>query len=582
MLKNNLKIATAIALATTIIWGNTASIVMADVASPNENNTVISKSVKQEINDGIYKVKNKTAYIQPGNETGESMARNALNEITEVEVKEGKTFLTLSFNKDLYQFMKNIRASVDGKQLEVVEDKENKSIKVEVPSIESKLLVEMNIVIMGRDVQFYMTNDMSTLETINEAPIIDVAEITTKVGESTDILTNIKAMDKEDGELSVKILENNVPVKDNLFSKAGEYTIKFSAEDSKGLVTNKTVKVKVNEKEIIEESEKIKDGSYSIKNSVLYVGQGNASIGNDMARKALEEKSFLDVKNGETKVTLKFTAEQYQFIGDIKISVDGNEVLVERNDAERSVKFKVPSIDSEIVVSTFVTMMNREVSFKTTLLSDTLEAITNGNDGNTDNNQGGSNNSGDTTTGNNNGQNNNGQSNNGGNSSTNVTTPNKEVVKGKLYTIENKVTHESQTGVDMARKYLNKVSDIQEVNGKTYVTLTFTGVDFMKDYQIYVNGNKVAYTVVSKNSTEIKLKFEIPNVDAKIKVKTYVVPMSREVEFGVELLKDTLKFVKEYKVDELPKTGSPISGGLMAQMGTIMLGASALLSRRKK
>lgn len=577
MLKNNLKIATAIALATTIIWGNTASIAMADVVSSNENNTVISKSVKQKINDGIYKVKNKTAYIQPGNETGESMARNALNEVTEVEVKEGKTFLTLSFNKDLYQFMKNIRASVDGKQLEAVEDKENKSIKVEVPSIESKLLVEMNIVIMGRDVQFYMTNDMSTLETINEAPVIDVAEITTKVGESADILTNIKAMDKEDGELSVKILENNVPVKDNLFDKAGEYTIKFSAEDSNGLVTIKTVKVKVNEKEVIEENEKIKDGSYSIKNSVSYVGQGNASIGNDMARKALEEKSFLDVKNGETRVTLKFTAEQYQFIGDIKISVDGNEVLVERNDAERSVKFKVPSIDSEIVVSTFVTMMNREVSFKTTLLRDTLESITNGNDGNTDNNQGGNNNSGDTTTGDNNGQ-----GNNGSNSNTNVTTPNKEVVKGKLYTIENKVTHESQTGVDMARKYLNKVSDIQEVNGKTYVTLTFTGVDFMKDYQIYVNGNKVTYTVVSKDSTGIKLKFEIPNLDAKIKVKTYVVPMSREVEFGVELLKDTLKFVKEYKVDELPKTGSPISGGLMAQMGTIMLGASALLSRRKK
>ena len=59
--------------------------------------------------------------------------------------------------------------------------------------------------------------------------------------------------------------------------------------------------------------------------------------------------------------------------------------------------------------------------------------------------------------------------------------------------------------------------------------------------------------------------------------------MSREVEFGVELLEDTLTFIKEYDVENetLPQTGSPINAETAATLGTILLGAGYALIKRK-
>ena len=57
--------------------------------------------------------------------------------------------------------------------------------------------------------------------------------------------------------------------------------------------------------------------------------------------------------------------------------------------------------------------------------------------------------------------------------------------------------------------------------------------------------------------------------------------MSREVEFGVDLLEDTLTFIKEYDVETLPQTGSPINAGTAATLGTILLGVGYALIKRK-
>ena len=53
------------------------------------------------------------------------------------------------------------------------------------------------------------------------------------------------------------------------------------------------------------------------------------------------------------------------------------------------------------------------------------------------------------------------ESTSGSTSSSNTTTES-AVKKGKLYTIKNTVDHESQTGKDMARKYLNSTSKVEE------------------------------------------------------------------------------------------------------------------------
>ena len=180
----------------------------------------------------------------------------------------------------------------------------------------------------------------------------------------------------------------------------------------------------------------------------------------------------------------------------------------------------------------------------------------------------------------NNGNTNNGTTNNG---ATNNETTKEEVqtIVGKLYSIQNSVTHESATGRDMARKYLNATSKVEEIEGKYYVTLTFTGSEFMQNHVIYVNGSKVSVSkTTSGDSTNIR--FAVSSLSDSIKVKTYVVPMGREVEFGVTLLKDTLKFIKEYKVEKLPETGAATSSAAVAGLGLILTTAGAVLTKKRK
>ena len=214
-------------------------------------------------------------------------------------------------------------------------------------------------------------------------------------------------------------------------------------------------------------------------------------------------------------------------------------------------------------------MMGSNVEFGVNVLKDTLTLVTDDttNNGTTDG----------TTTG---GSSNNGSTNNE-TTENNTTTIEEKVTKGKLYSIKNNVTHESETGRTMARKYLNSTSKVEEIDGKYYVTLTFTGSEFMQNHEIYVNGKKVNVTKTT-NGDSTNIRFSVSSLSDTIKVKTYVVPMSREVEFGVELLQDTLTFIKEYTVDTLPQTGAPIGAGAVAGLGLILTSAGTVLVKKRK
>ena len=133
----------------------------------------------------------------------------------------------------------------------------------------------------------------------------------------------------------------------------------------------------------------------------------------------------------------------------------------------------------------------------------------------------------------------------------------------------------------MARKYLNSTSKVEEIEGKYYVTLTFTGAEFMQNHEIYVNGKKVTVTKTT-NGDLTNIRFKVSSLNDTIKVKTYVVPMSREVEFGVELLKDTLTFIKEYTVDTLPQTGAATSSAAVAGLGLLLTSAGTVLTKKRK
>lgn len=581
MIKRKASMLIAVALVTSVFIGGGTGV--RAFASELNNN----KEIVEQLKGGIYEVENKTSYITPGNETGESMARRALEKTTKLTIKNGKTYMKLNFNKALYSFMQNIKVSIDGKDIKIKENKDDKSIEFEVPSPESKIHIGMFITAMGRDVEMFVVNDMSTLKTINEMPIINAKDITVSKGDKIDLLSNATALDKEDGKIKVKVLGDTSFIKNGVAVKSGTYKVTYRAEDKGGLVSTKDIKVTVKDKsEGNKDNKNQKDGDYSIQNDVKYIGNGNAEIGNSMARRVLKETSEVNIKNGKIYTTLEFDKVQYGFLKNIKINVNGKNVNFTENN--RKIKFEVTSLNSKIVVSAFVTAMNKDVSFQTILKEDTLKKI-NSSEGSTNKPEENK----DNTSKNENKQNNKTENKLSSTKADKGNDKREEVIKGKLYTIKNKVTHKSQTGIDMARKNLDSTSQIEEVNGKTYLTLTFTGGQYMKDYEIYVNGNKVNHKITYRNGNITKVRFEIPNLDSKMKVKCFVIPMGRNVEFGVELLKDTLKFEKEYKVNgnelknesgisnKLPATGMDSVGNALAGLGAIGLGALSILSKRK-
>ena len=66
----------------------------------------------------------------------------------------------------------------------------------------------------------------------------------------------------------------------------------------------------------------------------------------------------------------------------------------------------------------------------------------------------------------------------------------------KRYTISNEVVSDSAMGRTMARKYLNETSIIEEIDGKFFATVTFTGTNSMGNFKFEVNGKTVEHSVV--------------------------------------------------------------------------------------
>ena len=510
----------------------------------DEKTVNVTVNKKTTLGDGIYTLKNTVQYVGQGNmETGNSMARKVLSDDSRIDISNGKNTVTLTFNSELYAFLKNFNVTVDGEKVEAEVNKDNRTIKFNIPDLNSDIVVSTLVSMMGKEVSFKTTLNYDTAKKLE-----DNLEDNNKPGNEDS--ENIPGGNENSGNQ-----DNSGNTNSGSNGSANEDK-ENESEGSSG--------------EIVDANQ-LKNGIYNIKNDVSYIGDGNQDVGNDMARKALSKNSKLEVKDDKKILTLKFNEEQFSFFKDFRITVNGKDVVATPNEADRTISFEIPSLDADIVVTAFVSVMGRDVSFKTILNKGTLELVS-GEDKPAIEEENKSEESNGTSSSNN------GSSANEGNS---TVTENK-VTKGKLYTIENKVVHKSQTGVDMARKYLNKISDLEEIDGKTYLTLTFTGQEFMKDHKITVNGKDANYKVVSKNGDSIKLRFEIPNLDADIKVSLYVIPMGRNVEFNVELLKDTKKFVKDFTVSSLPQTGSPIGGNSVALLGMAMMGASMFIRKREE
>lgn len=670
MLKKKIcQLLAAVMITTTVMGSN----VHAVWATERTDVIDVQSFSEKKFQTGTYIVKNSTEYIGDSTSSiGTSMARKALKEDTVITVSEDKTTMTLKFADDMYKMMKNIKATLDGVNLNSVNNEEDKSITFEVPSAEAKVRIDMTITIMGKEVSFLVTNDISTIPTIDNSSDKDedqnqgnkladgkyiIANKTLKSGgdSQSGIRNYIDAnsiVTVKDGKVTVTMkynkdgLEtvkstNSITIDGNevAFVKNEDGSISFNVDSIDKLYT----RVKINltyfneglpevvfpgklhtvdvdllhEGELSEYKENdsstdsgnngetnkpgnennsgnagnedsnnggsntndsnnngSNSGTTEVQGTKVYVGKNTVTHENEtglnMARKTLSEDVKVEEVNGKTYVTLTFTSMGSTMMSNHKIYVNGNEVNTTKtvNNEIVSLKFEVGSLKDSIKASAYVSMMGNNVEFGVNILEDTLKLVTDGsaNIGGTISDS--------ATSGNTN--------NNTSSGASNSNTNNEEIkiTKGKLYSIQNSVTHENETGRSMARKYLNSTSKVEEVDGKYYVTLTFTGAAFMQNHEVYVNGKKVNVTKSTSGDTT-NVRFVLSSLSDSIKVKTFVVPMSRDVEFGVTLLEDTLTFIKEYTVETLPQTGAPIGAGAVAGLGLMLTTAGTVLVRKR-
>lgn len=544
MLKKKL----SIILASLMVATSISTISVSNISALEVISTI---ETRETLENGKYTMTNSVEYYKEGAseeelEHGAQSARSVLKDETKIEVEDGKIVMTLSFNENMYKFLQNIKASLDGVNLEGVINSEDKTISFEVPSIDSKVQLDMLIVVASHEVSFSVINDLNTLTKIQE-----------------EDLENGKDDNEEDSSEIEKPEENTKPEENQ---KPDENNGENSSNNNSELV------------------KKI----YTIENEVTH----ESEIGQSMARQYLNPISKVEEVNGKYFITLTFTG--VELMKNHEVYVNGNKVnhtIVSSTNEELKIKFSINSFEDSLKVNTFIAPMNRNVDFGVTLLKDTLKLLdTESGKNNSSNNGEGlseNNNSNSSSTSNDNnlssGNINSGSLNNNISQENNKTEESKtEIINGKLYSIKNEVYHENATGMAMARSYLSETSKVEEVNGVYYITLTFTGNEYLQNHEIYVNGSKMNVTK-NVNGDETTLRFSISSLDDSIKAKIYIVPMGRDVEFDIKLLKDTLTFIKDYTI-EVPKTSDNTNLSLVALLGLISIGSAVVLVafRKKK
>ena len=556
MIFKNKKFKTAMAtLAILTIFGGTVSSAYA---------AELTNSQSISVNASVQRVELKTT-LKHDTEDKDSSANSYLKE-SYLKIENGKRYMVLVLSSG--KMMKSVVPSINGESVEYTNDLDGdtRTISFEIKSLQDDIRINFQINPFGN----FVVNANCRVK----------SEIVTG---STD------KEDKEDKDDTVTGPTQKPETPDN-----------SDKEDKEDKDDN------TSDKEDKEDSSNstYKNGYYQVKNIVILDNE----VGYSMVRGLLNETSNLEIRDG--KYYLTFEMGQSSLMKDIVIKANSKELKYTKknvgNDTIR-ITVEIPSLSSKLNISTYVTMMGKNVDFDLKLNQSTLKFVSSneeaqlpGNNNNAGNNNGSNDSNNDSNTGNDN------------NAGGNIT----ETVKGKLYTIKNEVIHENQTGKEMARKYLNSTSKIEEINGELYLTLTFTGTDLMNNHKFYVNGKSVSYTSSTSGNSK-SYRFKINSLNDDIKVSAFIVPMSRNVEFGVKLLKDTYTFVKDFDAsndsnnagndsdngnggsnfddmmngggnfegfedEKLPQTGSVINAESMLMGGSLITALGAFVGRRKR
>ncbi len=335
-------------------------------------------------------------------ETGNSMARKVLSDDSRIDISNGKNTVTLTFNSELYAFLKNFNVTVDGEKVEAEVNKDNRTIKFNIPDLNSDIVVSTLVSMMGKEVSFKTTLNYDTAKKLE-----DNLEENNKPGNEDN--ENIPGENENSGNQ-----DNSGNTNQGSNGSANEDK-ENESEGSSG--------------EIVDANQ-LKNGIYNIKMMFHTLEMEIKMWEMIWQEKALSKNSKLEVKDDKKILTLKFNEEQFSFFKDFRITVNGKDALATPNEADRTISFEIPSLDADIVVTAFVSVMGRDVSFKTILNKGTLELVS-GEDKPDIEEENKSEESNGTSS-----------SNNGSSANEeNSTVTENKVTKGKLYTIENKVVH---------------------------------------------------------------------------------------------------------------------------------------------
>ena len=476
-----------------------------------------------DLDSGTYTIKNK---VLKEDSDSESHAREYVDKESVVTVKNNKIYLTLKFKNA--SVIKGVSIKVEGDKTSystVKKTSDKLYIKFRIGSLSDEILVTTNLDLSDFGIEnhdglaFRVLLRSSTLEEDDDADNYDDEE-------------DDEDEDDEDETATDTSINDNGTIKDPQNDIVNAPPVNTNSQ--------------------------YKKTTYRVNNEIIT----ESSFGYQAARGAVNKVSYYEIIDDKKYITLGFS--QTDIMNNIRLSINGKQInydVVSKDDSKKTldIRFEVPSISTQVTVTTNVTAMGRDISFGVEFLESTLELIS------TEEAE-----SLPELAGNSSGVS---ESNSSGsvlskitNASNKTNSEDKLVVEEeaakdlaslakeyfKKYTVTNEIVSDSAIGRTMARKYLNQTSIIEDIDGQLYATITFSSSGSMGNFKIEVNGEVVEHTVPLNDMANelISLRFPINNVNDDIKAYIYINPMRMNINFGIKFLEDSMILIEEGTVGE--------------------------------
>lgn len=274
----------------------------------------------------------------------------------------------------------------------------------------------------------------------------------------------------------------------------------------------------------------------------------DSKIGYEAARQSLNATNYMEVKASKMYITLGFG--QTDLMKNIRVIVNDKSVsytTLNKNASKNTmdIKFEVPNLKSNVVIKSYIPAIEQDISFGIGFIEDSVVKISEGSVSIPLGTQvSNSSLAGMTASLQEDTDNDNQESNTDKDINNNL---NDKYIK--RYSIENDVIHNSAIGKKMARKYLYKISYIDEDDSnQKYLTITFSGTSVMDNFKIKVNNQDVEFEIVDHADGVKSFRFKIDAIDDDIQFLMYIKPVKMNINFKIKLLEETMKLVDEKEV----------------------------------